>query len=58
VYALDHGHVEEEHEPLEELAQAEEAVNTELTKGKHRCIPPIILNFFFNHNFMLCMLVH
>jgi hypothetical protein len=45
VYALDHSHTEEEHEPLEEAAQAEEAANAELTDGKPRCIPPIVLGF-------------
>jgi hypothetical protein len=58
VYALDHSHVEEELEPLEEPAQAEEAANAELTEGKHRCIPLIILDFWFNHYFMLCMLMN
>jgi hypothetical protein len=58
VYALDHSHTEEEQEPLEESAQAEEAANAELSEGKNRCNPPIILNFCFNHYFMLCMLVH
>jgi hypothetical protein len=45
VYALDHGHAEEEQESLEEPAQAEEAANAELTEGKNWCIPPIILGF-------------
>jgi hypothetical protein len=58
VYALDHGHTEEEQEPLEEPAQAEEAANAELTEGKYWCIPTIIFDFCFNHYFMLCMLVH
>jgi hypothetical protein len=42
-------------EELTEPAPAEESANTELTEGKH---PPIILDFCFNHYFMLCMLVH
>jgi hypothetical protein len=58
VYALDHGHVGEEQEPLEEPAQAEEAANAELTEGKPSCILPTILDFLFNHYFILCMLVH
>jgi hypothetical protein len=45
-------------EELMELALTEESANIELTEGKHRCIPPIILDFCFNHYFMLCMLVH
>jgi hypothetical protein len=56
VYALDHGHTKEEQEPLEEPTPAEETANAELTDGKHRCIPLIILDFFFNHYFMLCIL--
>jgi hypothetical protein len=58
VYVLDHGQAEEEQEPLEEPTQAEESANAELTEGKHRSIPPLILDFCFNHYFMLCMLVH
>jgi hypothetical protein len=45
-------------EELTEPAPTEESANTELTEGKHRCIPPIILDFCFNHYFMLCTLVH
>jgi hypothetical protein len=45
-------------EELTELAPAEESANTELTKGKHWCIPSVILDFCFNHYFMLCILVH
>jgi hypothetical protein len=40
MYALDHSHVEEEQEPLEEPAQVEEAANAELTESKLRCISP------------------
>jgi hypothetical protein len=46
---LDHGH--EEPEELTEPAPAEET-NPELTKGKPQCIPPIILDFCFNHYFI------
>jgi hypothetical protein len=42
-YTLDLAELELE-EPTEP-APAEEAANTELTEGKPRCIPPIILNF-------------
>jgi hypothetical protein len=52
-YTLDHAEPE-----LEEQAPAEEVTNSELTEGKPRCIPPIILVFCFNHYFMLYMLVH
>jgi hypothetical protein len=58
VYALDHGHTEEEQEQLEEPAQAEEAANAELTEGKPWCIPPIILGLSFNHYFVLSTFVH
>jgi hypothetical protein len=33
-------------EELTEPAPAEESANTELIKGKLRCIPPIFLDFF------------
>jgi hypothetical protein len=36
-------------EELMKPAPAEESANTELTEGKHWCIPPIILDFCFNH---------
>jgi hypothetical protein len=58
MYALDRSHVEEGQEPLEAPTQAEEAANAELTEGKHRCIPPIILDFCFNHYFMLSIFLH
>jgi hypothetical protein len=57
MYALDHSHAEVEQEPLE-LVQAEEATNTELTEGKNRCIPAIIIDFYLIFVFMLSMLVH
>jgi hypothetical protein len=47
----DHGHAEPEPEEPTELAQAKETTNTELAKGKPRCIPPIIFNLSFNHYF-------
>jgi hypothetical protein len=55
-YTLDH--MEPKLEEPTEQAEAEEATNTELTEGRPRCIPPIILGFCFNHYFMLYMLVH
>jgi hypothetical protein len=48
---LDHGHAEPEPEEATELAQAKETTNTELVKGKPRCIPPIIFSLSFNHYF-------
>jgi hypothetical protein len=50
--------VESELKEPTELAPAEEVDNTEPTECKPRCIPPIILDFCFNHYFKLCMLVH
>jgi hypothetical protein len=37
-------------EPMKQ-AQAEDPTNLALDQGKPRCIPPIILDFSFNHYF-------
>jgi hypothetical protein len=52
LHILGHGHTEPESEESMETTPAEET-NPELTKGKPQCIPPIILDFFFNHYFIL-----
>jgi hypothetical protein len=53
-YTLDH--VEPELEELTEQAPVE-VINTELSQGKPRCIPPIILDFFITI-FMLRLIMH
>jgi hypothetical protein len=48
--------VEPELEELTEQAPVE-VINTELSQGKPRCIPPIILGFFITI-FMLRLIMH
>jgi hypothetical protein len=55
-YTLDHAELRSEVQA--EQAQVEAITNLSLDQGKPRCIPPIILGFYFNHYFMLYMLVY
>jgi hypothetical protein len=45
-------HVEPKVEEPTEQAQVEDLTNIALDQGKPRCIPPIILDFSFNHFLM------
>jgi hypothetical protein len=51
-------HTEQEQESPVEQAPIEDVTNIFLEQNKPRCIPPLFLDFAFNHYFMLCLIVH
>jgi hypothetical protein len=51
-------HAEQEQEPSAEQAPVEDVTNIFPEQGKPWCIPPLFLDFAFNHYLMLSMIVY